>query len=129
MVWSESYDRTLWRRRADGRREQLCTFPEGHVPDGLKRDVAGSYWVTGERSGAIAVVRADGELAGFVSAGTRPLNCVFHGTTLYVTDSGPTGELLPTWDGELIRFDAGVAGMPLFRGSAEHGFAPAAGRG
>jgi gluconolactonase len=128
MVWAESYDRTLRRGTPDGRRELICAFPEGHVPDGLKRDVAGNYWVAGERSGTIAVVRPDGTIAQNIPVGTYALNCVFSGTTLYVTDSGPTFDTFPTWDGQLVRFDAGVAGMPLFRGSAEHGFAPGSAR-
>jgi gluconolactonase len=122
VVWAESYTREIWRRRPDGTRELIGTLPEGHTPDGLKRDVDGRYWVTGVGSGTIDVMCPDGTIAVSVPAGTLPTNCVFSGRTLYVTDNGPADRPLPTTHGRLIRFDAGVAGMPLFRGSAEHGF-------
>lgn len=126
IVWGESHTREIWRRRPDGELQLICTLPEGHVPDGLKRDVEGRLWITGVTSGGLDVVEPDGTIVAFVPAGSVPLNCVFAGSTLYVTDNGPIRAELPSWEGCLIRLDAGVEGMPLLRGSAEHGFAPEA---
>jgi gluconolactonase len=123
IVWAESYTRRIWRRRPNGEREHLCTLPEGHTPDGFKRDTHGNYWVATVHAGGLDVIRPDGTVAAFVAAGVSPLNCVFHGRQLYVTDDGPPG-VAPTTGGCLLRLDAGVHGMPMFRGSRDHGFVP-----
>jgi gluconolactonase len=128
IVWGESYTRRLWRLRPDGDRQLLCELPEGHIPDGFKRDVEDRYWVTATFAHGIHVVSEHGELVDFVPAGTLPLNCAFDGRTLYVTDQGPLDPSNPApMNGQLIRLDAGVEGAPRFRGAAEHGFAPPAG--
>jgi gluconolactonase len=124
VVWSESYTREIWRCRPDGERQRVCALPEGHVPDGLKIDAGGSYWITCVFAGVIDVVTRAGELARVIETGGVPLNCVFDGTQLLVTDHGPLSDAtLTPMDGRLVRFETGVAGMARYRGSAEHGFA------
>jgi hypothetical protein len=47
-----------------------------------------------------------------------PLNCVFDGTWLYITDQGEFDTSADARDtGRLVRIDAGVEGMPLMRGT------------
>ena len=48
-----------------------------------------------------------------------PLNCVFQGTDLLITDFGDITEVPASGPmaGRLWRVPVGVAGMPLFRGS------------
>jgi hypothetical protein len=55
----------------------------------------------------------------FLETGGVPLNCVFHGGALIITDFGDVTEITTDapMDGRLWRVDVGVVGMPLFRGA------------
>lgn len=120
IVWGESYTRRIRRRRPNGAFELLATLPEGHLPDGLKIADDGNLYITGVTSGGIDVVAPDGELLGFLTTGGEPLNCVFDGSSLYVTDFGdahPVSEDGAPAGGRLLRLELGVRGRPLFRGA------------
>jgi gluconolactonase len=127
IVWVESYTLEVWRRGRDGRKERLHRLPEGHIPDGLKVAANGDLWITTVSSGGLDVLAPDGTPKQFVETGGVPLNCVFGGTSMYVTDMGvfdtTSGEI--GMNGKLVRFDAGVEGMPLFTGAV----GPAGGNG
>jgi gluconolactonase len=118
VVWVESYTRHVVRRRPDGSKELLHELAEGHIPDGFKIDADGNFWITTFGSGGLDVIGHDGSYIGFVTTGGVPLNCTFAGTSLFVCDFGTTstGDAAPMF-GRLLRVDAGVSGMPLFRGA------------
>ena len=120
VIWVESYERGV-HRLSGGQSTQIAQLPEGHIPDGLKIDVLGRMWVTTVGGGTIDVLSPDGELVEVHRTGGAPLNCVFAGTELYVTDlgevAGVTAEAF--MGGRLLRFDAGVGGQPLFRGTID----------
>jgi gluconolactonase len=118
IVWVESYPRKVWRRRPDGSREELHTLAEGHVPDGLKVAANGDLWITTVTSGGIDVLAHDGTHLEFVETGGVPLNVVFGGASIYLTDMGvfdTTSADVPM-NGTLRRIDVDVEGMPLFKG-------------
>ena len=117
ILWVESYTRNLIRRAPDGRKQVLHTLPENHIPDGFKIDTSGNFWITSVSSGGIDIVARDGTAVDFLETGGIPLNCVFGGNALYVTDFGVTmpGEGAPM-GGRLLRVDVGVGGMTLYRG-------------
>jgi gluconolactonase len=119
IVWVESYTLKVRRRRPDGSKEELCTLPEGHVPDGLKLAANGDLWITTVTSGGVDVVGPDGTHKGFVETGGVPLNIVFGGTAVYITDMGvfDTTSLDVPRNGNLLRVEVGIAGMPLFMGA------------
>ena len=118
IVWVESYDRGVYRRPPGGRSSRIHQLPERHIPDGLKIDEHGRLWVTSFTSGGVDILEPDGRPFDFLETGGVPLNCVFEGTNLIVTDFG---ELTGVPDaaamtGRLWRIPVGVRGMPLFRG-------------
>ncbi|CAN5568828.1 SMP-30/gluconolactonase/LRE family protein [soil metagenome] len=119
LVWVESYDRIVRRRRADGTLHQLCQLLEGHIPDGLKVAANGDLWITAFMAGGVDIVSSAGEAIDFLETGGVPLNCVFDGDTLIITDLGEVSKLTTEapMGGRLWRVDVGVAGMPLFRGA------------
>lgn len=119
IVWVESYESGVYRKRPGEPSELLCRLPEGHVPDGLKIDVNGNLWVTTFMGAVIDVLAPDGTLLEQVACGGVPLNCIFKGTDLYITDFGDIDHIPPGafMGGRLTRIDAGVEGMPLFRGA------------
>ena len=118
IVWVESYTRRMIRRRPDGTKTVIHTFPDGHIPDGFKIDAHGNFWVTTVTSGGIDIVSRDGAALDFLALDAVPLNCIFDATSLYVADFGPAdpADLAPMV-GRLLRVDVGVRGMPLFTGA------------
>jgi gluconolactonase len=117
IIWVESYTRRVIRRRPDGTKALLTTLAENHVPDGLKIDENGDLWITSFSSGGIDIVSRNGAIIDFLETGGVPLNCVFSGSTLYVCDFGTTVLDNDTpMGGRLLSIDAGVSGMPLYKG-------------
>jgi gluconolactonase len=119
LVWVESYERRVYRKRPGQPSELIHQLPEGHVPDGLKIAANGDLWVTTFMSGGVDVLAPDGTPRDFLETGGVPLNCVFDGETLVITDFGDITEVSDAapMDGRLWRVDVGIRGMPLFRGA------------
>ena len=119
IVWVESYDRGVHRKRPGKPSEQIAQLAAGHIPDGLKIAADGDLWVTAFMGGGIDILSPDGTVKDFLKTGGVPLNCVFHEGSLIITDFGEITEVTAAapMDGRLWRVDVGVAGMPLFRGS------------
>lgn len=119
IVWVESYERGIYRKRPGQPSEQIARLAEGHIPDGLKIAADGDLWVTTVLGGGVDVLTSDGTWKDFLETGGAPLNCIFHGGALYITDFGDITEIGADapMNGRLWRVDVGVEGMPLFRGS------------
>lgn len=119
IVWTESYSRQVRRRRLDGAVELVTTLADAHVPDGLKVGEDDNLYITTVTSGGIDVIAPHGDPVRFIEAGVEPLNCVFEGHDLIVTDFGDGGGAgladAPAC-GRLLRVPAGVQGRPLHRG-------------
>lgn len=121
IVWVDSYDRGVYRKRPNEASELICALPDGHIPDGLKIAEDGKFWVTGFTAGGIAVVAQNGALSDFLETGGVPLNCVFDNDSLLITDNGAwSGDSAEAqMGGSLRRALVGVRGMPLYRGAIE----------
>ena len=119
LIWVESYERGVYRRRPGGSSELIARLPEGHIPDGLKVAADGDLWITTVLGGTVDVLAPDGTLRDVLDTGGAPLNCVFHEGSLYITDFGDISAVPSDapMEGRLWRIDVGVAGMPLFRGA------------
>ena len=119
LVWTESYERRLRRRRPDGSIETVATFAEEEaVPDGLAIGPAGELYVTVLFAGGLRVLGADGADRGSLAVGAIDSNCTFGGSSLYVTDFGtnPVAEVLEP-DGVLWRIELDGPGQTPFRGT------------
>lgn len=121
LVWDESYTGRLGRLRPDGTREDLGRLPgDNPIPDGMTLDSDGLIYVTDLVASGIHVLRPDGGTEGFIKCGGAPTNCVFDGSTLYVTDAGVLATSAePSYVGQLWRVSTDVTGMPAFRGTIE----------
>lgn len=119
IVWVESYQRRVYRRRPGGRSELIHQLPEGHVPDGLKIAADGKLWLTSFMSGGVDILAPDGSPVDFLETGGVPLNCVFHEGALIITDFGDITAVTAEapMDGRLWRVEVETEGMSLFRGA------------
>ena len=119
IVWVESYDRGVFRKRPGQPSTKIHQLPDRHIPDGLKIDERGNLWVATFLSGGVDILASDGSPLDFLETGGVTMNCVFQGTDLLVTDFGEITEVPATapMTGRLWRIPVGVAGMPLFRGA------------
>jgi gluconolactonase len=119
IVWVESYERGIYRKRPGQPSEQIARLDEGHIPDGLKIDANGDLWVTTVLGGGVDILAADGTWKDFLETGGAPLNCIFHDGYLFITDFGDITAITADapMEGRLWRVHVGVEGMPLFRGS------------
>lgn len=118
IVWVESYTLRVVRRKPDGTKTTIHTLAEGHIPDGLKIDVNGNLWITTVASGGLDVLDKTGKHIAFHEVGGTLLNCCFgKGGKMFVCDMGPFDTSGAAMTGRLAEIDAGVEGMPLFRGS------------
>ncbi len=122
LVWVESYTLNVVRRKPDGKKQVIHQMPEGHIPDGLKIDAAGNFWITAVAAGGVDVVDRNGKPLDFLETGGTILNCTFgKGGALYCCDMGPFDVTGSAMTGRLIKVDVGVEGMPLFRGAIAAG--------
>ena len=118
VVWVESYTLKVVRRSPDGTKQVIHTMPKGHIPDSLKIDAAGNFWITAVAAGGVDVIDRNGKPLHFLETGGTILNCVFgKGGPLYCCDMGPFDVTSAAMTGRLIKVDVGVEGMPLFRGA------------
>lgn len=119
LVWVESYHRNVYRKSPGKPSQLICELPEGHTPDGLKIDDSGNLWITAFMAGGVDVLNHDGSHVDFLETGGVPLNCVFDGDTLIITDFGDVSEVTAEAPmvGRLWRVNVEVRGRPLFRGA------------
>ncbi|MBO4208651.1 SMP-30/gluconolactonase/LRE family protein [Micromonospora echinofusca] len=119
LVWVESYDRGVYRKRPGAPSEKIHVLPEGHIPDGLKIDESGNLWITTFMAGGVDIVAADGTPVDFLETGGVPCNCLFVDDSLIITDFGDMTDVPAeaAMEGRLWRIPVGVRGMPLFRGA------------
>lgn len=118
IVWVESYDRGVYRWRRETGSKLIHVLPDGHIPDGLKIDIEGNLWITAFMAGGVDVLGPDGTPKDFLETGGVPLNCVFVGDALVITDFGDVSAITDEAPmvGRLWRVPVGVEGMPLYRG-------------
>lgn len=119
IVWVESYDRGVYRKRPGSASVLLTRLDEGHIPDGLKIAADGDLWVTAFMAGGVDILAPDGTHRDFLETGGVPLNCVFLDGSLIITDFGDITEVTAAAPmvGRLWRVPVGVQGQPLFRGA------------
>ncbi len=77
IVWVESYTLKVVRRTPDGRKQVIHEMPEGHIPDGLKIDAEGNFWITAVAAGGVDVIDRNGKPLDFLETGGTILNCAF----------------------------------------------------
>ena len=63
----------------------FCQLSDGHVPDGMAFAADGRLFVCTTISGGLTVLSPEGEVLEEIALGQHATNCIFDGSTLYVT--------------------------------------------
>jgi gluconolactonase len=84
LYWTESMAQRVCRLE-DGEPTVFCQLPETHVPDGMAFAADGRLFVCTTTSGGLTVLSPEGEVLEEIGIGNNATNCIFDGSTLYVT--------------------------------------------
>jgi gluconolactonase len=84
LYWTESMGHQICRFE-DGQPVVWSQLSDNHVPDGMAFAEDGRAFVCTTISGGVTVVSPDGEVLEEISLGEHATNCIFDGSTLYVT--------------------------------------------
>ena len=87
MYWTESMAHAVL-RWDDGEVTTFCQLSDSHVPDGMAFAQDGRLFVCTTISGGITVLSPEGEVLEEISLDEHATNCIFDGSTLYVTATG-----------------------------------------
>jgi gluconolactonase len=84
LYWTESMVQRVC-RLDDGVPTVFCQLPETHVPDGFAFAEDGRLFVCTTTSGGLTVLSPEGDVLDEITIGNNATNCIFLGSTLYVT--------------------------------------------
>src|SRR5258705_423956 len=84
LYWSESKAHRVCLLEG-GEAVTFCQLPETHVPDGMAFAADGRLFVANTTFGGVTVLSPDGEVLTEIDLDEHATNCVFDGSTLYVT--------------------------------------------
>jgi gluconolactonase len=84
LYWTESMVQRVCRLE-DGVATVFCQLPPLSVPDGFAFAADGRLFVCTTTSGGLTVLSPEGEVLEEITIGNNATNCIFDGSTLYVT--------------------------------------------
>src|SRR5205085_11651583 len=86
LYWTESMAHRVC-RLDDGQATTFAQLSDGHVPDGMAFAEDGRLFVCTTVSGGVTVLSPEGEILEEIALGEHTTNCIFDGSSLYVTAS------------------------------------------
>src|SRR5882762_7411648 len=84
LYWTESMGHRVCRLE-HGEATTFAQLSDGHVPDGMAFAADGRAFVCTTISGGVTVLSPAGEVLEEIDLGQHATNCIFDGSTLYVT--------------------------------------------
>jgi gluconolactonase len=84
LYWTESRGHRICRLQ-DGQPIVFSQLSDNHVPDGMAFADDGRLFVCTTTSGGVTIVSPDGKILEEIDLGEHATNCIFDGSTLYVT--------------------------------------------
>ncbi len=115
LYWTESLAHRVC-RLDDGQATTFCQLSDGHVPDGMAFAQDGRLFVCTTISGGVTVVSADGGVLEEIVLEENATNCIFDGSTLYVTATAVADLDADQRTGTFWRVDTDATGLPLIPG-------------
>jgi gluconolactonase len=115
LYWTESAAHRVC-RLDNGEPTTFCQLSDGHVPDGMAFAADGRLFVCTTISGGVTVLSPGGELLEEITLGEHATNCIFDGSTLYVTATRVAEIHAEQRTGTFWRVETDATGLPLLPG-------------
>jgi len=115
MYWTESAAHRVC-RWDDGQASVFCQLSDGHVPDGMAFAADGRLFVCTTISGGVTVISPEGEVLEEIDMDEHVTNCIFDGSTLYVTATKVSEIHADQRTGSFYRVETDATGLPLIPG-------------
>jgi len=115
LYWTESMAHRVC-RLDDGQPVTFSQLPDGHVPDGMAFAADGRLFVCTTISECVTILSPDGALLEEIEIGQHPTNCIFHGSTLYVTATHTADIEASQRTGTFWRVETAATGLDLIPG-------------
>ena len=115
MYWTESAAHRVC-RWDDGQATVFAQLSDGHVPDGMAFAEDGRLFVCTTTSGGVTVLSSDGGVLEEIALGEHATNCIFDGSTLYVTATKVPDLGADQRTGTFWRVETDAVGLPLVPG-------------
>lgn len=115
LYWTESMAHRVC-RLDEGEPVTFCQLSDEHVPDGMAFAADGRLFVATTVSGGVTVISPGGEVLSEIHLGEHATNCLFDGTTLYVTATGTPDIEAAERTGTFWRVGTDTAGLDLIPG-------------
>jgi gluconolactonase len=115
MYWTESMAHRVC-RMDDGQATTFCQLSDDHVPDGMAFAADGRAFVCTTISGGVTVLSPDGEVLEEIVLGEHATNCIFAGSTLYVTATKVAEIHADQRTGTFWSVETDATGLPLLPG-------------
>lgn len=115
FYWSESRAHRVCRLDG-GEAVTFCQLPDSHVPDGMAFAADGRLFVANTTFGGVTVLSPQGEVLTEIDLGEHATNCVFDGSTLYVTATRTPEIEASERTGSFWRVETDATGLELIGG-------------
>ena len=116
LYWTESAAHRVC-RMDNGQATTFCQLSDGHVPDGMAFAADGRLFVCTTISGGVTVISPDGQVEHEIDMNEHVTNCIFDGSSLYVTATKVSYLAADERTGSLWRVETDATGpLPLHPG-------------
>jgi gluconolactonase len=115
LLWTESLVQRVCRLE-DGQATTFVQLPEDHVPDGMAFAEDGRIFVCTTTSGGVTVLSPDGQILEEIHIGAHATNCIFAGSTLYVTATEVADIHADQRTGSFWSVETDATGLALIQG-------------
>ncbi len=116
LYWTESMAHRVCCLDDDRNPTTFAQLSEGHVPDGMVFAGDGRLFVSSTISEGVTVLSPDGELLEEIYLGEHATNCIFAGSTLYVTATRVAEIEATQRTGTFWRVETDAVGLDLIPG-------------
>jgi gluconolactonase len=115
LHWTESMAHRVC-RLDNGEATTFSQLSDGHVPDGMAFAADGRLFVCTTISGGVTVLSPEGEVLEEIALGEHATNCIFDGSTLYVTATRVAEIHADQRTGTFWSIETDAEGLPLLPG-------------